>query len=164
MMTRRKLAASAAMIGAAGIGVAALGACTTQTQAQLQTDVETLNAGVAGLLAAVEAIPNNGLSATAQAQIQAAIQDVQTNASAIAAALTPSATVLQGVQTAIATLNSLLTPFFPLSSFIAAAAEAAVALVGTIVSEAGATASAKLRVSMTPDQARVILRGIAAQH
>ena len=119
------------LLGASAIvasGAAVLFGCSTQTTSQLQTDAQTLAAGVQAIVADVQAIPGVTIPPATLAQIQAAASDVSTNAAAIASTLSPSTSVVQGISTAIATLGTLLTPFFPAAPLIVAAVSAAVTL------------------------------------
>lgn len=156
------------LLGASAIvasSAAVLFGCSTQTTSQLQTDAQTLAAGVQAIVADVQAIPGVTIPPATLAQIQAVASDVSTNAAAIASTLSPSTSVVQGISTAIATLGTLLTPFFPAAPLIAAAVSAAVTLASTLLSESGvSTAGAVMGAPMmTAAQARMVLKAAAAK-
>lgn len=164
MLTRRNVAKGAVGAGAALAAVSLLGACANQTTTQLQQDAQTLASGVSAVVTDLQAIPGVTIPASTLANINTAIASINANAAAIAAALTPAASVLTGIQTAVSTLSTLLSPFFPEAPVVAATIQAAVTLVATMLSEAGiATTASSAMVSMSPNQARLILKAASAK-
>lgn len=162
MKTRRDLMVTASY-GAAAVAIAStvfLDACKSQTPDQLQADVQLVVAGAQAVVGALSALPNIPPAIIAQAQ--AALKDIQENAQNIANALSPTGDAVAAIQTAVNTLATLVAPYFPQGGQYAAIIDAAVALVGVIVSLAGAKPAPKPAnsVAMTPDHAREVLRAV----
>ncbi len=149
MMNRRMLLVAAPVIAFAG--------CTSLTPSQLAADVQTVAAGLSalpGLLLQAGA----KVSAAVQAQISAALADLQSNASAIAVAATTPIANVQAVVSDINLVGALVTPFFPAAAAIVPLVDAAVSLIGTILAEAGIVSSSTKAAKYSPDQARLLLR------
>jgi len=148
------------LFGAASVSALALAGCAGQTPTQLQSDVTAISQGLSGIVSALKAIPS--VPANIVAEAQTAISAIQTNAATIAAALTPQASVVQQIAQAVTTLSTLLTPFFPLSAPVAGVVQAALALVPVILAAVGVQSAGASLSTMTPEQARLVLRAAAA--
>lgn len=154
-LTRRQTASLAALMFVA--------ACTGTTASQLVIDIQTIDAGLA-TLPALLAAAGVKVSAAVQAQINTALTDIDNQAQSIAAALTTPGVSAQAVVADIKLIAALVTPFFPQAATIVPLVEAAVSLIGTLLSLAGVTGAAPAPpAKYSPDAARVILRAAAAK-
>ena len=156
--TRRTL-----LLGATALVPLAMAGCATQTQTQLQADVTLIAHGLAGLSAALAALPGNPVPAATLAKVNAEIAVIETDAAAIASAATPQTNVVTGIAAAITAIVPLATPFFPAAPLVAGVLNAALALLPPIFAAAG-IAAAPLNMptpTMSAAQARLILaRGV----
>lgn len=145
--------------------VAAVAGCGSLTASQVQADVTTLDDGLAGILAAIQAIPGVSIPAATASAIETEIAAIKANAAQIASAVT-SSTVVSGFQSGIGTLGALLAPFLPAAPLVAAAVNAVVSLAGAILSEAGVVSAAAVMGAtsrMSPARARAVLQAIAVR-
>ena len=132
--------------------------CAGQTTTQLQADVTAISSGLAGVVAALRALPGNPVPASVIAQAETVIADIQGNAAAIASTLTPAPSIVQAIGTAVSTLDALVAPFFPQAPAVAAVVQAALALVPVVLASAGiAAAPLAAPPRFTTAQARAIL-------
>jgi hypothetical protein len=167
MINRRRLFSSAA-IGALTLG---LGACASQpvdtTLATVAADVNTIAAGLKGVLTQLGTMSIAGLTPAIVSTVGTAIANIQSVAAAVSTATTTAAVqpLVQKIETYLNAVISALAAILlrpPISTALQAAAillpvvEAAIGLVTNAVPmQMGASA-------MTADQARLILRGNAA--
>lgn len=154
-LARRRLLAGAALLPLY------LAGCANLTLSQLQSDVQLVAAGLAGILqdltaAGVEISPSTLASLTSE------LATLESDASAIVAALTPGQSLVMDFVDAVDAAALLLTPFFPAAEAIASTVEAAAALAQFVLQEAGVLAAIPA-VGMTAAQARLILRAAVAR-
>lgn len=130
------------------------------TPTQLQTDVETLADGVAGIVGALTSLPANlQPSADVMAQIQAEIATIKADSAQIAAAASPDAGTIKQISAAVGVVAALVAPFFPAAPTVGMVVQAALSLLPVILAAIGVTGASEGK--FTPDEARLILRGAA---
>ncbi|HLX18480.1 MAG TPA: hypothetical protein VKS24_25105 [Bradyrhizobium sp.] len=163
-MIRKLLAASVA-------GFVLLSGCSSGTTTQPVTvstittqaaqDVQTL---AIGLPAIVSALQTAGVSSTALAQVQTDLSKVQAAATALAGmpAIPSNATALQTFEVALNDALSVANAVLPGNQYVVAASLLAPLVEGGINLVASQLPAAPAP-AMTPDQARAILRSVAAR-
>lgn len=144
-------------------GAALLAACQGKTSDQLTADVQLIALGLTGIVASLRNLPPNlAVPADVLDKAQAAIDDVNMNAAAVGSSLTPNPDAIKAIATAVATLASLLAPFFPAAPIVGAVIQAALALVPTILafipSAPVPASAARASRGVTPSQARLVLQ------
>lgn len=146
------------------VPVFAVAACAGKTSSQLQTDVQLISAGLSAVVASLAAIPNSAIPPLVLTKAQAAIGQIQANAAIIAQALTPDATTVGGIVTAVQTLATLIGPYVPSAPAVGAAIEAALALIPIIQAAVSSSSPAGASSSkMSPDEARAALAKAAGK-
>jgi hypothetical protein len=146
-----------------GLSVPALiaGCANAPSAAQIQADAKLISDGLTSVFKSLTAAGVNIPAATV-AQIQTALTQIQAAATDINAAASPQASLVSNLTSAVSVLSTLATPFFPAATPIGLALQAALALVPGLLAMVGLSAPASAAASsMTPDQARLILRGAA---
>jgi len=139
-----------------------LAACSNLTQGQAVSDVQLIAQDFANTESALQSAGVQ-ISATVQAQIDAAVSELSAQANTIAKALIPSTSLFDNFAAALSALGAILAPFFPAAPLIAAAVQAAMVLLQTVIASVHGTppapvTSAAAAANMTPDQARGVLR------
>lgn len=155
-MITRRLALSGAVSMPFVLG---LTACGGRTESQLQADVQTIAAGLSGILADLQAVPGLNMSAGTATQIAHEIAVIKSQAAEIAGALAPGQTVAADFAEAVTTLAALVQPFFPMAPAVAAVITAAASLAQVVLQETGALSAARSsKWTMPAGQARALLR------
>lgn len=158
MLQRRSLLAASAALPFVGL----LTACGGTTASQLKADVQTIDAGLEGILSDLLAVPGVAIPAATVAQIQKALADIDTNGASIGGALAPGQSVVTDFVESVDTLASLAQPFFPQAPAIAAVITAAASLAQIVLQEAGVLKAPRFTAwSMPAPAARAVLKAAA---
>jgi hypothetical protein len=150
-MLRRSLLATTMLIPP----VVALVGCNGLSQSQAVQDVQLIAADMSNVQSALSAAGVN-VSAAVQAQITASEAALTAQANTIANSLMPAASLFDNFGSALTALGAVVAPFYPAAPLIAAAVQAAMVLLQSVLASVHGTAAAS--AGMTPDQARAVLK------
>lgn len=159
MLTRRELMATTALMP--------LAACagTTPSAALIQAiqDVQTIAAGLAGVLPGLGSIP--GIPATVVGKAGSIISEIQAVAQQMAGVTTTAGAQgsVQQLETLLNTLVAAVAPFVAAVPVVGQVFAAAAVLLPVIEAAVGLIVkpAARLEAALTPDQARLILQAAA---
>jgi hypothetical protein len=165
MISRRSLVASTPLAALAMLGACA-GKSADQTIATVAADANTIAGGLKGVLAQLGPLNVPGLTPSVISTVGVAVSEIQTVAASLSGVTSAAAAqpLVQKIETYLNTIVAALAGL-PLPPPISTALQAAAILlpiieaaVGLVVQQAAKAAPG----AISPDQARMILRGSAA--